>query len=71
MTHDTVTKRDVYAPLGIPSYWLVDSKRPGAIVCLTLEPSGIYVTAAEAVGNDELAVDQPFSVRITPAALFR
>jgi Uma2 family endonuclease len=70
-THDRVTKRDVYARLGIPSYWLVDSKRPGAILALTLDPSGVYVPAAEAVGDEELEVNQPFPMRITPAALFR
>ena len=39
-THDRVTKRDVYARLAIPSYWLVDSKRPGGILALTLNRPG-------------------------------
>ena len=41
------------------------------ILALTLDPSGIYVTTAEAVGDEDLEVDQPFPMRITPAALFR
>ncbi len=70
-THDRVTKRDVYARLGIANYWLVESRQPGSIIALMLDPSGVYVSAAEAVGDEELAVDLPFPVRISPAALFR
>lgn len=71
MTHDRITKREVYARLGIPHYWLVESDRPGAIIALTLDESGVYVPVAEVVGEDELVLDQPFPVRIIPAALRR
>jgi len=70
-THDRVTKRDVYARLGIPHYWLVESAAPGMISALTLDVSGAYVGAAEAVGDEALALDQPFPVHIIPAALLR
>ena len=71
VTLDRVTKRHVYAQLGIPSYWILEAAAPGRVSALTLDPSGVYVTAAEAVGDEELEVDHPFSMRITPAALFR
>jgi len=69
--YDRVTKRDVYAELGIRNYWVVESRQPGSILALTLGPSGTYVATAEASGDDELVVDQPFPVRISPAALRR
>ena len=69
--YDLVIKRDVYAELGIRHYWVVESRPPGSILALTLGPSGTYVSTAEASGDDEFVVDQPFPVRIIPAALRR
>ena len=71
IANDKIVKRDAYASLGIPNYWLVESDAPWSILALRLDPSGAYVTAAEAAGDDELVVDQPFPVRIIPAALRR
>ena len=69
--YDRVIKRDVYAEFGIRYYWVVESRLPGRILALTLGPSGTYVSTAEAFGDDAFVVDQPFPVRIIPAALRR
>jgi len=71
VARDRVAKRDVYAQLGIRNYWLVETSQPGSILGLQLDSSGAYAIAADAVGDDDFVVDQPFPVRIIPAALRR
>lgn len=39
---DLITKRNLYAGLGIPHYWIVDPGRPGISECV-LGPEGLYV----------------------------
>lgn len=57
---DRGEKRDIYAELGVPHYWLVDPERHTATV-LRLAGDG-YEEATTAVG--ELAVDEPFPARV-------
>lgn len=53
-------KREIYAQLGVPHYWLVDPERHAATV-LRLATDG-YQQALAAVG--ELLVDEPFPARV-------
>ncbi|MEV8375606.1 Uma2 family endonuclease [Kribbella sp. NPDC056861] len=64
---DVVTKRELYAAHGIPSYWLVD---PAAqeLTVLQLE-DGHYVCEAVIQGEEVFTTMQPFAVRLTPSAL--
>ena len=71
VTRDTVTKRTVYARLGIANYWLVDAATPGRVTALTLGSHGAYVEAAVAVGAQELHVVDPLEVRVAPRDLLR
>lgn len=57
---DQGDKRDIYAELGVPYYWLVDPERHSATV-LRLDEGG-YVESLAAVG--ELQVEEPFSAVI-------
>jgi Uma2 family endonuclease len=64
---DSTLKRHVFEQGGVASYWLVDPLEPSVTV-LELR-DGDYVEAGRAVGAERLAVSQPFSVELTPAAL--
>jgi Uma2 family endonuclease len=57
---DSGEKREIYAELGVPQYWLVDPERHTATV-LRLAAGG-YEEAVTAVG--ELVVDEPFRVHM-------
>ncbi|HWH30260.1 MAG TPA: Uma2 family endonuclease [Mycobacteriales bacterium] len=57
---DRGEKRDIYAELGVPHYWLVDPDRHTGTV-LRLAGAG-YEQAVSAVG--ELVVDEPFPARV-------
>jgi Uma2 family endonuclease len=65
-THDTVTKRAVYAEAGIPAYWLVDLN-DSRITCLRLAGEA-YEAYAE---GPVVEVDWPVAVRLDAAALVR
>ena len=66
-THDTVTKRAVYAAAGIPAYWIVDPDR-GIVTALRLDDTGTYQTDAE---GPNVHLDWPVSVEVDVAALRR
>jgi len=66
-THDTVTKRSVYAAAGIPAYWLVDPEAE-TIQALRLHDDGTYHTDSE---GPTVSVNWPLSVDIDIAALGR
>jgi Uma2 family endonuclease len=57
---DRGEKREIYSELAVPHHWLVDPERHTATV-LRLAADG-YEEALSAV--DELAVDEPFPVRV-------
>lgn len=65
-THDTVTKRAVYAEAGIPAYWLLDLNQ-SRVTCLRLAGE-----AYEAYGDGPVVdVDWPVTVHLDVAALAR
>lgn len=60
---DRGDKADLYAALGVPSYWLID---PAARRLALLElRQGAYVEVAAATGDEELVVELPFPARIS------
>jgi Uma2 family endonuclease len=64
---DRKLKRDVYAALGVASYWIVDLAEP-AITVLGLAGDG-YVEQATVRGDEMLTVTEPFPVAFRPADL--
>ncbi len=57
---DTKLKRATLARAGSRFYWIIDPYLP-SLVCLTLN-NGEYVTAAEELEEDVVAVTEPFLV---------
>ncbi|WP_157252682.1 Uma2 family endonuclease [Nonomuraea typhae] len=68
VARDHVTKRREYARSGIPYYWIVDLEPVPAITALTLHGTE-YALQCKAEGDDELVVEKPFAVRISPVRL--
>jgi len=64
---DLFLKRSRYQDAGVPSYWIVDPEVP-AITALELV-DGQYVTVGEAIGDEAVTLERPFSVTIVPATL--
>ena len=64
---DLLLKRGLYEDSGVGSYWVVDPHVP-SVLALELR-GGSYVEAGTARGSEELVLELPFPVRITPAAL--
>lgn len=67
---DLRDKRGEYARAGAAHYWVVDLDAP-SITAMTLDGNGGYRTVAEAKGDDELTVDAPFPISVTPTHLTR
>ena len=67
---DRVDKMRIYAEMRIPHYWIVDPKAPVTITTHTLD-DGAYRQQSSASGDEQLVVDQPFEVTLTPSALAR
>lgn len=68
VTRDQVAKRSLCACLGLAGYWLVDPNPPASVSALSLHADH-YEERASAAGDEELMVEQPFPVRLRPAAL--
>jgi Uma2 family endonuclease len=66
---DRLLKRDVYARLGVPQYWIVDAAKP-AITVLALTGT-TYSDQATVRGDELLAISDPFPVAVRPAQLVR
>jgi Uma2 family endonuclease len=64
---DLLLKRGLYEDSGVGSYWVVDPDVP-SVLALELR-DGRYVEAGAASGSEQLALELPFPIRITPAAL--
>lgn len=67
---DQVRKRELYAGMGIPHYWIVDPTSPVTITTFGIE-DGTYRRRASASGDEELSVDEPLRLTLTPAALVK
>jgi Uma2 family endonuclease len=70
VTHDRVTKRALYARMGIEHYWIVEQVPGLRVTALRLEGEE-YVEQASAAGEDLLEVSEPFSLVLRPADLHR
>lgn len=68
--YDAKVKFAKYAEGGVGSYWIVDPDGGPSIVAYDLV-DGDYVEVAQGSGNDELRLERPYPVTITPAALLR
>jgi Uma2 family endonuclease len=66
---DLVLKRSKYEDVGVASYWVVDPEEPSVVVYQLVE--GRYVETGRASGSQELRVDTPFPLVITPSALVK
>jgi len=64
---DLTLKRSRLEAAGCSAYWVVDPDEPSITVWELVE--GEYVDRAHAVGDETVALDQPFPVRITPSQL--
>ncbi|WP_131767028.1 Uma2 family endonuclease [Candidatus Protofrankia californiensis] len=64
---DRLLKRDVYARLGVPHYWIVDTDKP-SITTLALTGTD-YLETGTAHGNQPLKITDPFPLTITPSQL--
>lgn len=67
--HDLVRKFAGYARFGVPHYWVLNPV--GHTLLAYAVQDGLYVEVARAEGEALFEVDQPFPVRLRPAALFR
>jgi Uma2 family endonuclease len=66
---DETLKRQVYAEMGIPSYWMVDIGEPSVLVLELVD--GAYETAARLVGETPVSLDRPFPVNFAASDLTR
>ena len=64
---DWVLKRELYEQAGVAAYWVVDPAVPSVTVWLLAD--GHYGEPLVVAGADVLSLDQPFTVRVTPAEL--
>jgi Uma2 family endonuclease len=65
---DLTLKRQIYAEMGIPSYWIVDIAVPSVLV-LELAASGDYAEMARLVADHVGQLDRPFPVAFAAADL--
>jgi len=66
---DLLAKRDVYDEGGVTAYWIVDPDEPS--VTVLGRRAGRLGVLAEARGDEELTVEEPFAVRVRPSDLVR
>jgi Uma2 family endonuclease len=64
---DRLLKPALYADAGIPSYWRVDPDGPTLYVH-RLDQAGGYVLDRTVHGDELVAVDTPYRLRLTPSA---
>ncbi|RIQ31222.1 Uma2 family endonuclease [Jiangella rhizosphaerae] len=66
--YDTKVKFAKYAEGGVASYWIVDPDGGPSIVAYDLV-DGDYVEVAQGSGDDEIRLERPYPVTVTPSAL--
>ncbi|MEU6411346.1 Uma2 family endonuclease [Microbispora sp. NPDC046933] len=71
ITRDMITKRQVYASIGIPFYWVVrlDHAEPRLIVFELA--AGEYRERHDVRMGEPVTLDEPFRVTLDPRALLR
>ena len=69
ITSDRVTKRELYALLGIPHYWIVDPQAGGLVVRLLRLRDSSYVEEAVVSRGEEHEVRDPFPLLLRPLDL--
>lgn len=65
---DLSVKRDRYEAAGVTAYWVVDPEVP-AVTVFGRQPDGRLAIVAEGAGDEEIAVQSPFAVRVRPTNL--
>lgn len=65
--YDRVLKRQVYEARGVPSYWLLDPRKPSITVLELVD--GRYEQVAAVTGAEPLTVQRPYPVTLTPTVL--
>ena len=66
---DRLLKRELYEQAGVQAYWVVDPVEPS--VTAWTPADGRYGEAVVVQGEDALAVERPFPLRLVPADLVR
>lgn len=64
---DLITKRSEYARAGLQHYWVVDPHMPS--ITIFRNDGSEFQQVARVAGDDQVTVDEPFTVDVTPAAL--
>lgn len=70
--NDLVLKREVYASVGIPNYWILDGRSEPRITVLSLDAAGHRYDVVHEIGPGQTAtLTTPFPVTLTPEKLLR
>ena len=64
---DLVEKRAKYEAAGVPSYWVVDPEVPSVLALKLID--GRYQVVGDAEGDREVALTNPFPVRMRLSTL--
>jgi Uma2 family endonuclease len=64
---DKLLKRNVYARLGVPSYWIVDVDEPSVTVLALAD--GEYLDETTGTGDEPLTLTAPFPITVRPTDL--
>lgn len=70
--NDLVLKREVYASVGIPNYWILDGRSEPRITVLSLDAGGRRYDVVHEIGpGQSVTLTQPFPITLTPEELLR
>jgi len=71
ITRDMITKRQVYASIGIPFYWVVRLDQPEPRLIVFELVAGEYRERHTVRMGEPVTIDEPFRVTLDPGALLR
>ena len=70
--NDLVLKREVYASVGIPGYWILDGRTDPKITVMSLDADARRYDVVHEIGHGQsVTLTDPFSVTLTPEELLR